>query len=172
MRVVNRVLAVAAALALVAGGILVIAEIALASLGRGPWLIPYDGWHAAARAHDWDSSAARSLFLGLAVAGLVLVILQVARPRPRSIPLDGETTRAGIARRSLEHVLARAAGSETGVTSAMARIRGRRARVVATAVAPPDEIRPRVEQAAQAKLRELGLDGRLAVAVDVDRRHG
>ena len=171
MRVLNRVLAVAAALALTAGGMLVVIEIALAGAGQGPWLIPYDDWYASARTRRWDSAPAGSLFLLFAVAGLVLVVLQVVNPRPRSVPLEGGRARAGIARRSVEQALAHAAGNELGVADANARVRRRRARVVAATVAPPDELRPRIEEATHARLRRLGLEGRLDVAVRVRRRN-
>ncbi len=171
MRIVNRVLAVAAALGLAAGGVVVIIEIALASAGRGPWLVPYDSWYRSARTNHWDSSGARTLFLALALAGAIMVILQVVKPRPRSIPLEPGVARAGVARRSLERALARTVGNETGVATATARIRRRRARVVAATVAPPDELRPRLEEAAHAHLRDLGLDGRLRVAVDIHPRN-
>ena len=171
MRIVNRVLAVAVALSLLAGGVLVVVEIVLASLGQGPWVIPYDNWYSSVRTTQWDSPDARSLFLALTLAGAVLVALQVIKPRPRSVPLEPGVARAGIARRSLEQTLARVAGNETGVATATARIRRRRARVVAATIASPDELRPRLEQTAQARLRDLGLDGRLDVAVDVHPRH-
>ena len=87
MKIANRVLAVAAALGLLAGGVLVAVEIALAGLGREPWIIPYDDWYSSARAEQWDSPGARSLFLAVGVAGMVLVALQLMRARPRSIPL-------------------------------------------------------------------------------------
>jgi uncharacterized protein DUF6286 len=170
MRIVNRVLAVAAALGLAAGGVLVIVEVALASLGRGPWLIGYDDWYSSARTNQWDAPGARSLFLVLTLAGAVLVALQLVKPRPRSIPLEPGVARAGIARRSVEQTLAHMAGNETGVATATARIRRRRVKVVAATIAPPDELRPRLEEVAHTRLRDLGLDGRLDVALDVHQR--
>lgn len=169
MRAQNRVLAVAAALGLVAGGVLVAVEIALAGLGRGPWIIPYDDWYASARAEHWDSSGPRSLFVALGVAGMVLVALQLVRARPRSVPLEGGVARAGLARRSLEQALVRTAESQPGVASATARIGRHRARIVAGTRGPEDEVRPRLEEVARARLRDLGIDGRLDVAVRVHR---
>ena len=167
MRVANRVLAVAAALALATGGLLVAVEIALAGLGQGPWIIPYDDWYSSARTNRWDSSGPRALFLGLALAGVLLVALQMVRPRPRSLPLEDGRARAGLSRRSLEQALARAAGSQPGVATATARVRRHRARLEAGTLRPPDEMRPQLEETARARLRDLGLDGRLDVAVHV-----
>ena len=169
MRVVNRVLAVATAVGLMAGGVLVAVEIALAGLGRGPWIIPYDDWYSSARAEQWDSSGARSLFLVLGVAGMVLVALQLMRARPRSVPLEGGVARAGLSRRSLEQTLVRTAESQPGVATATARVRRHRARIVAGTRGTEDEMRSRLEEVARARLHDLGIDGRLDVAVRVHR---
>lgn len=169
MRVVNRVLAVAAAMGLLAGGVLVAVEIALAGLGRGPWIIPYDEWYSSARAEQWDSSGARSLFLAVGVAGMAIVALQLMRARPRSVPLEGGVTHAGLARRSLEQTLVRTAESQPGVARATARVRRRRARIVAGTRGPEEEVQSRLEEVARARLRDLGIDGRLDVAVRVHR---
>ena len=167
MRIVNRVLAVAAALALAAGGVLVTAEIVLAGLGQGPWILPYEDWFSSARTNRWDSSGPRALFLGLALAGGLLIALQMVRARPRSLPLEDGRARAGISRRSLEQALARAACSQPGVATATARVRRHRARLEAGTFRPPDEMRPELEETARARLRDLGLDGHLDVAVHV-----
>lgn len=169
MRVVNRVLAVAAALSLLAGGMLVAIEIALAGFGRGPWIIPYDDWYSSARAEQWNSPGARSLFFAIGVAGMVLVALQLMRARPRSIPLEGGVAQAGLARRSLEQTLVRTAQSQPGVETARARVRRHRARIVADIRGTEDEMRSRLEEVARARLRDLGMDGRLDVAVRVHR---
>ena len=169
MKIANRVLAVAAALGLLAGGVLVAVEIALAGLGREPWIIPYDDWYSSARAEQWDSPGARSLFLAVGVAGMVLVALQLMRARPRSIPLESGVAQAGLARRSLEQTLVRTAESQPGVATATARIRRHRARIVAGTRGPEDEVRSRLEDVARARLRDLGIDGRLDVAVRVHR---
>jgi hypothetical protein len=169
VKVVNRVLAVAAALGLLAGGALVAVEIALAGLGRGPWIIPYDNWYSNARAEQWDSSGARSLFLAVTAAGMVLVILQLLRARPRSVPLEGGIAQAGLARRSLEQTLVRAAECQAGVATATARVGRRRARIVAGTRGTEDEMRSRLDEVARARLRDLGIDGRLDVAVRVQR---
>jgi hypothetical protein len=52
------------------------------------------------------------------------------------------------------------------VETAKARVGRRRARVVAGTRRPPDELRPRLEEAAKARLHDVGLD-HLDVAVRV-----
>ena len=169
MRIANRVLAVAVALALAGGGLLIAAEIAWASLGHGPLLIPYDDWYARARVERWDATGPRSLFLILAVAGVVVVALQLLRARPRSVPLQSRCARAGVARRALEQAVARRVSAQDGIVSAKAVIDRRRVRVVAVTRRAEVDLRPRVEQAAKASLQHAGLGENLPVAVKVER---
>jgi hypothetical protein len=168
VRIANRVLAVAAALVLVGGGLLVAVEIAWAALGHGPLVIPYNDWYADARTERWDASGPRSLFLILVLAGVVIVAMQLLRPRPRSVSLASRCARAGVSRRTLEKAVARRVGAEGGVVSAKAAIDRRRVRVVAVARGA-EGVRPRVEQAARASLQHAGVERNLAVAVRVER---
>ena len=170
MRTTNRVLAVATALALAGGGLLVAAEIAWAALGNGPLLIPYNDWYATARADHWDSSGPRSLFLILLLAGAVVVVLQLLRARPRSVSIQSRRGRAGVSRRTLEQAVARRVEAQGGIISARANIDRRRARIVAAARGADGDLRARVEHAAHASLQQAGVDGNLAVAVKVERR--
>jgi len=168
VRLANRVLAVAVALVLTGGGVLVAAEIASAALGRGPLLIPYDDWYDSVRTERWNTSGARSLFLVLLLTGVVIVALQLLRPRPRSVPLPSRRARAGVSRRTLEKALARRIGAQGGIVSAKAAVNRRRVRVVAVARGA-EGVRPRAEEAARASLQQAGLDGDLPVAVRVQR---
>ena len=169
MRIANRVLAVATALVLAGGGLLAAAEIAWAALGHGPLLIPYDDWYANARAETWDAAGPRSLFLILALAGLVVLAMQLVRPRPRSVSLQSRGARAGVSRRTLETAVARRVAAQDGIVSAKAAIARRRVRIVAVTRRAEGDLRPRVEQAARASLQHAGVDDDLAVAVTVER---
>ena len=172
MRVANRVLAVAAALTVAAAGLLVAAEIALAGIGKGPWVVPYDDWYTSARANQWESSGPRWLFLALLAAGLAMLLSQTIKGAPRSLPLAGGRAQAGISRRSLERTLARTAGGVDGVSGARVDIDGDRAHVTVTTTRRTGDLRPGVEQAANERLRALGLVRPPAVLVDVNRRDG
>lgn len=169
MRTANRVLAVATALVLVGGGLLVAAEIAWAALGHGPWLIPYNDWYANARADRWDASGPRSLFLILFLTGVVVVAMQLLRPRPRSVTIPARRGSAGVSRRTLEEAVARRVGAQGGILSAKAAINRRRVRIVAVARGAEGDLRSQVEQAARASLHHAGVDENLAVAVKVER---
>lgn len=170
MKVANRVLAVATALAVTVAGLLLAAEIALARIAGTSWVLAYDDWYDAARRNSWESSGPRWMFIGLTAAGLGLFFMQMAKRSPRSLPLGDGRSRAGVARRSLEQTLARAAGSLDGVSGAKAHVDGRRARVVVSTGRRAVDLRPRVEEVAGARLRSLGLADPPKVVVDVNRR--
>lgn len=170
MRVANRVLAVALALAVLAGGLLLAAEISLAGIGRGPWVVPYDDWYDRATATPWDSSGARWLSAALLAAGVSVLLLQVLKPPPRSLALRPGGSEAGISRRSVEKSLARAAGRLDGVSGARARLRRNRAAVVVSTSRRTGDLQPRVATAAAERLGRLGLAEPLPVNVEVDRK--
>jgi hypothetical protein len=169
MRLANRILAVVAALALAAGGLLLAAEIVWGRLGQQPLVIPYDAWYANAQENRWDAAGPRSLFLILAFAGVVILGLQLVKARPRSVPLKDGQTRAGLSRRTLEQALVRAAGAEDGVAQAKAKVGRRRARVVAVTRRTQGDLRPRVEETTRGRLQAFGVDDALEVAVEIDK---
>lgn len=172
MKIANRILAVAAALTVAAAGLIVAAEIALAGIGRGPWVLPYDDWYAGARDNRWESPGPRWLFTAVLAAGLAILVLQTLKGAPRSLPLAGGRSEAGVSRRSLERTLARTAGTVDGVSGARVDIDADRARVVVGTTRRTGDLRPRVEDAAGERLRALGLARTPTVVVDVNRRQG
>ena len=169
MRILNRVLAAALALALLVGGLLVAAEIVVAGFGADPWVVPHDQWYDAGRDTDWDSPTSRWFFVALTALGLALLALRLAQRRPETLRLpagEGGPT-AEVWRRSLERSLERAAGRVDGVASARARLSRTRARIVARADRLATEaLEPAVAEVARARLRSLGLaDMEVAVRV-------
>ncbi len=88
MRVLSRLIALAVALGLFVGGIVVAVEIVFAEIGREPWVIPYDEWYESARINAWSSPSTRRLALALVVAGLLLLLLQLARRRPTALAME------------------------------------------------------------------------------------
>jgi hypothetical protein len=172
MRTLNRVLAALLSLALIALGLLVVAEIAWASLGQDPLLLPYHDWYRLGRTRAWSSPdtvrAAALLFL----LGTLLVVLQLVPRRPLSLELASQ--RANIAntvsRRSLERFLARSAMQLTGVSGASAKITRRRARVSAlTRRHELQDLRGQVEEVISSKLEGLHLRRPLRAQVTMSR---
>jgi hypothetical protein len=169
--IVNRIVSAVVALALLVGGVLVAVEIVVAAFGRDPWVVPHDRWHRATLTHSWDGPATRWVCIGLILAGLLLLGLQAARRRATALPLGAGPTRADIGRRSLERSLARAAARVDGVARARARVRPGRAEVVAvTNRRRADELRPRLAEAVEQRLRSLALAQAPEVRVRVHAR--
>ena len=170
VRVVNRVLCAVLALALLVAGLVVIIEIVLAGLQRGPWLVPHDRWWRWATTTAWSHRSARLLFAGLVLTGLVLLTLEVRRRHPSSLPLAPGP--GGVAseldRRDVERWLAEWAGRVEGVTEAQAEVRNRVVRVRAGSVGgDTGAAQQRTRDTLARHLEELGLARPLAVKVDV-----
>ncbi|MDP8992854.1 MAG: DUF6286 domain-containing protein [Actinomycetota bacterium] len=173
MRILGRLVALAVSLGLVVGGALVAVEIVVAELGAGPWVIPYDRWYLSARKNAWSSASARTLFLAMAGAGLVLLVLQVVKRRPRSLPLEagGAQHTAAVRRRGLERSLVRAVTRVDGVATAKARVSEKRARVTASSNRRlPGDLEQRVTEAARQRLAAMKLARPPEVAVRLQHR--
>ena len=171
MRIANRVAAAVLALALLAGGLLVAVEIVVAGFDRRPWVLPHDHWYASARTRMWEDAPPRWIFIGLVVAGLLLLLLQVARRRPDALPLTPGAVPADLRRRSLEKSLAREATRVDGGSAAKAQVGGDRVDVVATSNRrQTDDLEPRVTQALDRRMGTLGLARPPSVRVKVQGR--
>jgi hypothetical protein len=171
VRLVNRVIAAVLALALLVGGLLVAVEIVVAGFNRRPWVLPHDRWYTSARLRTWESAPPRWIFIGLVVAGLLLLLLQVARRRPAALALTPGAVPTDVGRRSLEKSLGRAAGRVDGVASARAKVDGEKVEVVASSNRrQTDDLGPRVTQVLDRRLSTLGLARPPAVRVKVHGR--
>jgi Family of unknown function (DUF6286) len=133
MRVANRLLAALLAGALAVAGVVVAVEIALAGAGDAHWLLDWRQWRRWALEHTWTTTAMQVTCYALVAAGLILIILALARHKP--VALDVQSDRpdvtARVRRSDLEGSLQRAAQSVDGIAKAGARITKKRARVTA-----------------------------------------
>ena len=171
MRIANRVIAAVLALGLLVGGLVVAVEIVVAGFDRRPWVLPYDRWYVSARARTWESAPPRWIFIGLVVAGLVLLFLQFARRRPTALDLTPGAVPADLGRRSLERSLVREAMRVDGISAARAKIGRERAEVVATSGRrQTSDLPPAVTQALDRRVGALGLARPPAVRVKVHGR--
>lgn len=171
MRIANRVLATALALAVLAGGLLVAVEIVVAGFDRRPWVLPHDDWYTNARQHSWEAAPTRWIFIGITAAGLLLLFLQLARRRPTALPLTPGALRTDLSRRSLERSLVREATKVDGVAAAKARVRDDRAEVTASSNRRQTaDLEPAVAQALDRRMGALGLARPPAVRVKVQGR--
>lgn len=173
LRLANRVLCAALALLLLVGGLVVAAEILLAGVGRGPWLVPYDDWRRWAATTAWSDRSARLVFAGLVLAGLGLLVLELWRRRPAALPL---TPGAGgmatdVDRRDVERWLVDRVDRIEGVTQAQAEVGAKVVRVRAGSVGGDvGAIEQRTRDALARDLEGLALARPLQVKVDVRPR--
>lgn len=159
-RILSRLISLAVALALAAGGALVAVEVVVAEYGSGPWVIPYDDWYRSARTNTWSSTPARQVALALLASGLLLLFVQLARRRPVALPMEAKRSGhpALLSRRGVERSLTRTVSRVDGVATAKVKISKARARVNTTTNRRlPGDIEARVSTAAQQRLAALRL---------------
>jgi hypothetical protein len=170
MRAFNRVLSLLLGLALLAGGLLVAAEVAAALLDRGELVIPVRRWAEELRATTFAD--AQVVFGVVAAVGLVLFVAEARRWPKQRVPLADDQQRSWwLLRRSLEQHLGRAVTTGTGATGARARVRPQRRRLrvrLDADVAPT--ARPAVEQRAAQVLDQLIGPDRSRIRVRIRRR--
>jgi hypothetical protein len=173
VRILNRVVSVLLAVALIAGGVLVAVEIVLAALDRDPWVLPHDEWYRSARETPWSDGDARLVFGVLALVGLVLLVLELLRRRTQALPLAdrSEGARADLDRRGVERWLAGRLADVEGASDARAKVKKRQ---VAVSAATPQrdvaEVQQRLEASAADHLDELDLAAPLRVRAKVESR--
>ena len=174
MRIFGRIVAALLALALLIGALLVVLEILLAGLGQPPLVVPYTTWYQGALENPWNNPALRLLFIGLIVAGLVLLYLALAARRPLAFPLKSstDTVDAQVKRKSLEGSLARSAMSVEGVSGARVKIRkAGTAQVSATTNRRVEgDLKERIHAAVASRLASLDLASPTDVVVNLRTR--
>jgi Family of unknown function (DUF6286) len=137
MRVVNRPLALILAAALLAGSVIVIAEVIGFAVDNSPLLVPWPTWYHWASTTSWDAMVVQVWAAVLMAVGLVLVVLEVKRRRRTRLPLGSadQATDATVTRRGLARMLRMEAARVDGITGARARVSRKRARVTASSSA-------------------------------------
>ncbi|CAN5669191.1 hypothetical protein BH20ACT1_BH20ACT1_12480 [soil metagenome] len=173
MPIANRVLATVLALALLVSGAVMAVEILLASVDRGPWLAPYDTWWEWATTTPWSHGDARLLFAVLAGIGLGLVVVELRRHRPVSLPMVPAASGvvAELDRRGVERWLADRAARVEGVSRAEAEVGTRAVHVRAASVASDSGgVEQRTRETVTRPLAELALARPLRVKVEVQSR--
>ena len=174
VRVLNRLLAGVVALGLVAAGLLTAVEVVAGGVRGRPLAVPWDDWYNGARRHAWSSREARTVLLALLALGLALVVLQLLRRGPQSVPRSAtgaaSTTNVEVNTRSLERALARRVTAVDGVERAAVAVSRPRASVtVRTARRDPRGLEASVRQAVEERVRSLGLEWPGEVTVRVRR---
>lgn len=175
VRVANRVVSALLALALAVLGVLVAVEVVLAALDRDPWLLPHDEWRTSMLETAWGDRSAVVTFLVVAVIGVALLLLELARRRMPAVKMAARTdgVSADLDRHGVERWLASRLSSVEGATSTRAKIRSKTVDVTAaTPQRDTSDVRQRLERAAQDHLDELDLGQRLKARARVSSRRG
>jgi hypothetical protein len=156
VRLVNRLATLALALALLGGGLLLVAEVVTVALNRPSLVVDRTGWYDTLTTVRLENAWVRTIVIGLGVLGLLILAGQLLRWKPDRLPsrlADGWH----LQRRSVERQLASAADAVPGVASARARVRrdgiGWRARIRAVGA---DSSRSAVENAIRREMERLG----------------
>ncbi|GAA2367585.1 hypothetical protein Cme02nite_28680 [Catellatospora methionotrophica] len=173
-RLVNRLLALIACLALITAATLVIAEIAAAALGRAPVLVDWPSAAAWAGQYTWGQSRTLAVSLLLLAAGLALVLGQLWPSRSRRLPLNSHdpATDLAVTRRTLARDVSSAVSGVEGVEPGRVRIGRSSIAVQATAPAAGDSkaLAEQVENAISGRLERLRLRRTPRLAVKLTRR--
>jgi hypothetical protein len=165
--VLTRLLSALCALAIVAFGGVLAAEVVANWIGNGFVVLPPD-WPTQLRSTSWDAPIVRSSLLILLAAGIVLLLVAGVR-RP---PLTIDSKRDGIVveRHALESTLRRRLESIDGVSGSRVRVDNDRIRatVATTRRVEPESIRERAagELSAFCALHELPPSPAVTLRVD------
>jgi hypothetical protein len=136
MRVLNRPLAFILAAALIAGCVILIAEVIGFAVHKSPLLVHWTTWYQWAAKTRWDAGVIRVWSAVLIVIGLLILAVQLKPPRVTRLPLrSGDDTDAAVTRRGLARTLRAAATGVDGISSATVKVRRRRARITAASAA-------------------------------------
>lgn len=173
MAVINRLLGLLVGLALLAGGLLLIVETALAAAGRAGLLADRNVLEDAARQLQWDDRNVVVVAAIVAVAALAVALLQLWPARARTIAMSphGTDRRDAIDRKGLEKLLRRAGAEDHDVLGADVAVRRRKAKVKVRAPADADAgaVRTRVAEQLRARLDALQLEKPMSPRVTVKR---
>jgi len=142
MRTLNRLLTLLVSVALITFGLVLALEVAVAVFGAHPALLDWRPAYRAGRSDTWDSTAVRVLAGSLALAGLILLLIELKPRRVRRLRVGSQdpNTDAALTRAGLRSALRRAAEDVDGITKASVKLSRRTAKVTATSRAGQAEL--------------------------------
>jgi hypothetical protein len=170
------VLAALLALALAAGGVILVIEVIAERLDKPTVVVE---WH---RIYHWGETTSltqgsvRVACIVTAVLGLVLLFAELRRGRPKRLEAASDSVDAGYTRRGVANTIGRAVNDVEGINKSVVKVRRRRIRVRARASGVGTYTaellqRPAIE-AARSELTNLELkrEPRLQVRLSTRRR--
>jgi Family of unknown function (DUF6286) len=163
MRIVNRPLAFVVAVALLVGGVLTVVEVIGYAITSKHVLINWTTWQQWAERTQWNRAVVKTWSIILIAVGLLLLILELKRPKVTRLTLNTEhaATDAAISRKGLADTLRSAATDVDGVGEASVSVTRTKATVTATGAAHDasgaDSLTEPLTQAVQSRLDGLNL---------------
>jgi hypothetical protein len=179
MRLLNRVLAALLSLALIVAGVLLIIEVIAYHVTNRPAIVPWQRAYSWAHRTTWNAGSIRVTCVLLILAGFVLLIAELKRPRVSRLAAD--PAQAGVAgvdtaytRRGIAAAVRTAVVGVDGIRGTAVKVKRRKVRVTASAAArdkaAAQGLHDAVTAAARARLASLGLRRPPSVAVRVTPR--
>lgn len=162
MAVFDRLAALLLGIFLLVLGILVPAEIVHSAVltRSGELILPWQSLTRFFTGHDWSTSPVLAISVITALAGFLLLVIELKRRRPGLLTLttEDEHLTAGTTRRSVQRALAARAEDVDGISGAVAKVRGGRATVAATTgQRDPGDLEARLTEQLTGWLGDLGL---------------
>ena len=175
MRIANRLLALLAAMALIATGIILIIEVIAARSGASPVVI---GWHSIlswGQRNTWKADSVELACVITALFGLLLLLPQLRRRRPTRLTITSSgQTDAALTRKGVAATVRGAVNDVEGISGSKFAVSHRRIQVDATSSATTDDVAQRsksgVKDAAQKAIDELRLTANRRLRVNVTGR--
>jgi hypothetical protein len=132
IRLLNRLLAALLSLALIVIGVLVVVEVVAQRLGKHPVIADWHPSYDWARRTEWQQGSVRVTCIVLAVAGLLLLALELKRSRPSRLTVDSGVADTAYTRRGVAAAVGKAVGDVDGINSTRVKVKRRKVRVAAT----------------------------------------
>jgi hypothetical protein len=123
MRVTTRIASSVLAALLGVASLVALVELALAAVGRDPWLVDWRAAESFGQEHSWNDAAVRVTAIAMLAVGVVLLVAALRPRRPVVLDSDASTehVQLQIRTRALEHLLDREIGRLDGITTTASR---------------------------------------------------
>lgn len=171
IRLLNRLLAALLSLALIVVGALLVVEVVAQRLGKPPAIVDWHRSYDWARRTEWQQGSVRVTCIALAVAGLLLLALELKRSRPRRLQVNSAEADTAYTRRGVAAAIGNAVGNVDGINSTKVTVKRRKVKVAATTagLAPytAEGLQEPATAAAQQRLEALELQSPPTLSVRV-----
>ena len=179
MRLINRVLAAVLSLALIALGVLIVAEVVAYRVFGDTALFDWHPLYHWSTQNTWNTGLVRVVCGAAIIVGLILLLAELKPPRVSRISAEpSEAGAKGIdtayTRRGVAAAVRSAISGLDGVRSASVKVRRRRVAVTVTSVfldkPTAQKLRDSIESKAKQRLADLRLQHGSSVSVHVNSR--